>query len=246
MTKLKDSFKEIFSDKSKILVVMAHPDDNEIICGGTVVRLIGEGKKVRVVTMTNGGKGMRDRTDINEDQFAKIRIKESMKAGLELGLSKEEIFNLNIPDGELENSIENIEKIVYHIRQFKPDIIITHNPDEHINTFSKGVYWINHRDHRHTASMVLDAAYPYSRDTAFFPHQIKAGLRSHYVSKFLLSDSYTHPDALGFEVSKYLDKRRNALKQHINGLLADEIDDYMKEIQRDGGSFEILRYVKTD
>lgn len=246
MTKIKDSFNKIFGDKNRVLVVMAHPDDNEIICGGTVARLIDEGKKVRIVTMTNGGKGMRDRTDINESQFAKIRAEESMKAGLELGLSREEMFNLNIPDGELENSIENIEKIVYHIRQFKPDIIITHNPEEHINTFSKDVHWVNHRDHRHTASMALDAAYPYSRDTAFFPHQLKAGLTPHSVGEFLLSDFYTHPDVIGFEVSKYLNKRRKALEQHIHGFVGREVDEYMEEIQRDGGNFEILRYVTTD
>lgn len=245
MTKIKDSFDKVFGNKQKVLVVFAHPDDNEIICGGVVARLIDEGKKVRVVTMTNGGKGMRNRTDINESQFAKIRVVESMRAGLELGLSREEMFNLNIPDGELEESIENIEKIVYHIRQFKPDIIITHNPEEHINTFSEDVHWVNHRDHRHTASMVLDAAYPYSRDTAFFPHQLKAGLASHNVGQFLLSDSYIHPDAVRFEVSKYLDKRRKALEQHVNGFLEGEVDEYMEEIQRDGGNFEILRYVTT-
>lgn len=243
---MQDSFDKIFGDKNKVLVVFAHPDDNEIICGGTVARLIDEGKKVRVVIMTNGGKGMRDRTDVDESQFAKIRLEESMKAGLELGLSKEEMFNLNIPDGELEKSIENIEKIVYHIRQFKPNIIITHNPEEHINTFSKNVHWVNHRDHRHTASMVLDAAYPYSRDTAFFPHQLKAGLAPHSVGQFLLSDSYTHPEAVGFEVSKYLGKRKKALEQHVNGFLRGEVDGYMEEVQRDEGSFEILRYINTD
>src|SRR4030042_4007857 len=122
---MKDSFGQIFGDKKKILVVMGHPDDCEIICGGTVARLLDEGKKVRTLAMTNGGKGMRDRTDVKEEQFAKIRLGEQIKAGMELGLPREEIFNLDIPDGELEDSVENIEKIVYHIRQFKPDIIIT-------------------------------------------------------------------------------------------------------------------------
>lgn len=243
---MKDSFEDIFGDKNKVLVVMGHPDDCEIVCGGTVARLLDEGKKVRVVAMTNGGKGMRDRTDINEEQFAKIRKEEQIRAGLELGLAREEIFNLDIPDGELENCVENIGKIVYHIRQFKPDIIITHNPEEVINTFSKDIRWVNHRDHRHTAVMVLDAAYPFSRDTAFFPEQLKAGLTPHSVGQFLFSDYYTHPEVLGFEVSKYLDKKRKALAQHVNGLSKEEIDGMMDEIQRDGENFEILRFVNTD
>ena len=53
------------------MVVAAHPDDNEIVCGGIVARLIDEGKRVRLVAMTNGGKGYQDRTDINEAEFAK-------------------------------------------------------------------------------------------------------------------------------------------------------------------------------
>lgn len=243
---MEDSFSKVFKNIKKVLVVMGHPDDCEIICGGTVARLLDGGRKVRSVAMTNGGKGMRDRTDVNEKQFAKIRVQEQIRAGLELGLLREEIFNLNIPDGELENSVENIEKTVYHIRQFKPEIIITHNPEEVINTFSKDVRWVNHRDHRHTALMVLDAAYPFSRDTAFFPHQLKAGLKPHNVGQFLFSDFYTHPEAMGFEVSKYLDKRRKALEQHKNGLSQEEVDSMMEEIQRDGGNFEILRFVNTD
>ncbi|MDD2822617.1 MAG: PIG-L family deacetylase [Candidatus Daviesbacteria bacterium] len=241
-----DSFESIFKDKNKILVVMAHPDDNEIVCGGIVARLIDEGKKVRVVVMTNGGKGMRDRTDVNEEQFAKIRLIEQKKAGVELGLSEDDMFNLNIADGELEDSLENIGKIVYHIREFKPDIIITHNPEEKINTFSEDTKWVNHRDHRYTATLVLDAAYPYSRDTAFFPEQLKNGLSPHCVGQFLMSDFYTHPDAKYFEVGKYLDKRRKALEKHTNGLDQEEIDSFMEEIQKENGHFETLRYLNTD
>ncbi|MBU0708485.1 PIG-L family deacetylase [Patescibacteria group bacterium] len=243
---MRDSYHKIFSETGRILVVMAHPDDNEIVCGGTVARLIDDDKKVRVVVMTNGGKGTKDRTDISEGQFAKIRVEEQRRAGKELGLKDEEMFNLGIPDGELEESIDNIKKIVFHIRQFKPEIIITHNPEVHINSFSKGIHWVNHRDHRHTASLVLDAAYPYSRDTAFFPDQLENGLGPHSVGKFLLSDSYTHPDICGLEVSGYLDKRRKALEQHVNGLSKEEVNGLMEEIQRDGGNFELLRYIDTD
>lgn len=243
---IKDSFEEVFADKNKVLVVVAHPDDNEIICGGIVARLLDDGKKVRVVVMTNGGKGTRDRLDISEVEFAKIRIEEQKRAGRELGLKDEAMFNLNVPDGELEDSLESIGKIVFHIREFKPDIIITHNPEDKINTFSEDIRWINHRDHRHTATIVLDAAYPYSRDTAFFPEQLKAGLTPHHVSQFLFSEYYTDPKVKYFEVSKYLDKRRKALEQYKNGLDPETIDGFMEEIQRDGGNFEPLKWLKVD
>ena len=113
-----DSYEEIFGNKKKIMVVMAHPDDNEIICGGIVARSIVAGKQVRLVVMTNGGKGFQDRTDINEEEFSKLRIEEQLRAGEELGIKRENNFNLGIRDGETENTIENIGKVGFHIPQF--------------------------------------------------------------------------------------------------------------------------------
>lgn len=245
--KPKDSFDEIFGDKERVLVVMAHPDDNEIICGGTVARLIDEGKKVRLVVMTNGGKGFQDQTDITEKEFAKLRIEEQIRAGLELGIPESENFNLNIPDGELENDLKNIEKVVFHIRQFKPDLIITQNPEEVINTFSKEIRWVNHRDHRHVALIAVDAAYPYSRDRGFFPHHFaEHNLGPHHVGKFLFSDSYTHPEVLYFEVTKYIDQKKKALQQYKSSMSEKEAEELVEEIKTNRGSFEPLRYVSTD
>jgi len=111
---IKDSYDDVFKDKKRVLVVMAHPDDNEIICGGIVARLLDDGKRVRLVVLTNGGKGFQDRTDVTEKEFAKIRVAEQFNAGVELGIPREEIFNLGIPDGEVEDTLENIEKSCFY------------------------------------------------------------------------------------------------------------------------------------
>src|SRR5258706_15429868 len=100
---MKDSFDEIFQDVNNILIVMAHPDDNEVICGGTLARLISEGKKVRLIVTTNGGKGMGSQ-DLKEEELALIRIKEQVNSAMELGLNKNEVFNLNLPDGQVETT----------------------------------------------------------------------------------------------------------------------------------------------
>lgn len=244
---IKDSFQEIFGEKEKVLVVMAHPDDNEIICGGIVARLLDEGKKVRVVVMTTGGKGFQDRTDVTEEEFGKIRIGEQKAAGAELGIPENENFNLGVKDGELENTLENIKKVVFHIRQFKPDIIITQNPYDPINTFNEEIHWVNHRDHRATASIVCDAAYPYSRDRGFFPeHFSEDNLTPHSVSELMFSDSYSYPDVKYFEITKYYDKKRNALLQHKNAFSADAVEEEFLEETRlePGKNFERLKHVK--
>ncbi len=242
-----DSYLEIFGNKERVLVVLAHPDDAEIICGGTITRLIKDGKKVRTIIATNGDKGMHEGNFSNND-FRKIRLNSQISAGLKLGLKEDEIFNLDVPDGEFEASIENIGKIVYHLRDFQPDIVITHNPFEIINDFSKDIRWINHRDHRNLATTVFDATYPYCRDNGFFPEQIKDGLKPCYVSEFLLSDSYMRNNPVGIEISDFLDEKRSALEEHMAGgvLSQEEVDVFMEEIQRDGGNFEVMGYQKIE
>jgi len=244
---MKDSYSEIFEDKERILVVLAHPDDMEIICGGTVARLIKDGKKVRTVIGTNGNKGMHE-GNYSTEEFRKIRLESQKKAGMKLGLKEEDIVNLDVPDGEFEASLENIGKIVYHLREFQPQIVITHNPFELINDFSEDCNWINHRDHRNLANSVFDATYPYCRDNGFFPEQVAKGLKPCYVSEFLMSDSYMRNNPIGFEVSNSLEEKQAALMEHRAGnvLSQEEVDGFMEEIQRDGGNFEIMGYKKIN
>ncbi len=240
---IQDSFKKVFQDKSRLLIVMAHPDDFEIICGGTVARFLDGGGQVRLVVMTNGGKGMQDREDITEEEFSKLRVEEQFKAGAKLGIPEEENFNLGIPDGELETTVDSIEKVVFHIRQFKSDTLITHNPKEGIISFFDKSFWVNHRDHRNTAQVALDAAYPYSRDRGFFPkHFTEQGLGPHHINHVLLADSYPDPRLKYFQVDDYLDARRNALLQHRSAFSGEDVDGLMQEIKTDEGYFEPLAY----
>ncbi|MFH1648482.1 MAG: PIG-L deacetylase family protein [Patescibacteria group bacterium] len=245
---IKDSFLEIFGNKNRVLVVLGHPDDNEIICGGIVARLLAEGKKVRSVAMTNGGKGFQNRTDVTEIEFSKIRKTEQIEAGKELGLTESDIFNIDIPDGELETTVENIGKVVFHIRQFKPDIVITQNPFDTINTFDADTHWVNHRDHRHVALITIDAVYPYSRDRGFFPeHFTEHNLEPHTVSEILFSDAYSYPDVRYFDVTKYIDKKKNALLKHKNAFTSEDIEEeFLEETRLEAGkNFERLKYLKV-
>ncbi len=244
---MKDSYNEIFGNKERVIIFLGHPDDMEIICGGLVARLIADGKKVRSVIGTNGDKGMHE-AEYSTEKFKEIRLESQKKAGVELGLEEDEIFNLDFPDGQTENTYENIGKIVYHLREFQPDIIITQNPFELINDFDEKTRWINHRDHRTLSQMVVDATYPYCRDKGFFPEQIKAGLKPCYVGEFLFADCYTRYNPVGFEISEFVDKKEAALMHHTNGgvLSKEEINDFIEETKREEGNFEVLGYQKIE
>ncbi len=243
-TNVNDSYKDVFSQKSRILIVTAHPDDNEVICGGLVARLIADNKSVRLVVTTNGEKGTEDKT-IGASEFATMRIQEQKNAAKILGIASEECFNLGIPDGELETSVENIKKIVLHIRQFKPDIVITHNPDEVINTFSskQNIRWVNHRDHRHTAIITTDAVYPYSRDRGFFPDQIESGIEPHTVLEMLYADSFENSLNAHFDITNFIDLKRRALSACSSVIDPDHVEEYIAENKIGNKYYEQLRYL---
>lgn len=239
---INDSFQEIFKEVKKVLVVLAHPDDMEIICGGTIARLKSEGIEVRIVVTTNGGKGMKDKQGLNEAGFGAQRVKEQIKAGTILGIPEDQNFNLQIPDGEVEPSLAYIERIVYHIREFKPDLVITHNPQNELVSFFDKSFWVNHRDHRHTSQIVLDAVYPYSRDRGFFTDHFEKGLDVHSVTKLLLADSYTKKNVKYCKIDDFVEAKTKALQQHVSAFNPEDASDYIDENKLEDGYFEPFAY----
>lgn len=103
---------------SKVLVVVAHPDDEVIGCGGTIARHVKNGETVQVVFLADGF-GSRDN--------GVDRSKQANDAAIFLGCNPP-IF-LNLPDNQLDtlpllDIVKKVEKIV---SRFRPDIVYTHN-----------------------------------------------------------------------------------------------------------------------
>lgn len=242
-----DSYQKIFANKKRILAVFAHPDDLELFCGGTIARLIKDGKTVRSVKVTTGDSGSRQET-ITSEKLKNQRLSEDEAAMKILGISPENNIYLNITDGTVDNSLDTIGKIAQQIRLFKPDLIITHNPEHSIIRFDQNNSWMNHRDHRATGQSTLDAAYPYSRDLLFFPeHFNDSNASSHSVCEYLLVDYYEHPDIVGINITDTVDIRVRAHASHSSQYsleAAQESADFFTLTPN--GRFERFRYVVTD
>ncbi|RJQ39326.1 MAG: PIG-L family deacetylase, partial [Nitrospiraceae bacterium] len=129
----------------RIMVIMAHPDDTEMGCGGTVAKWIKEGHEVRYVVCTNGDKGTKDR-ELSSHRLAEIREYEQLKAAEVLGV-KNVIF-LRHRDGELEVTQAFRSELALLIRQYKPHIIVTHDPWRP---------YLLHPDHRAVGFTTTDA-----------------------------------------------------------------------------------------
>jgi LmbE family N-acetylglucosaminyl deacetylase len=112
----------------KILVVVAHPDDAESFCGGTIARVVERGNLVSVVICTNGDRGSHDQQIRPTDLFH-MRQLEQDKARKILGIK--EVTWLGYRDGELASTGDLRERIIRVIRQQQPDILMTFDPWKH-------------------------------------------------------------------------------------------------------------------
>ncbi|HZP00186.1 MAG TPA: bacillithiol biosynthesis deacetylase BshB1 [Terriglobia bacterium] len=97
-----------------ILSIVAHPDDTEITCGGTVIKMVEAGYKVGVLDLTAGESGTRGN--------AKLREKEARKASRVMGLTHRE--NLFLPDAGIADTREYKLKIAQKIRELRPRTVI--------------------------------------------------------------------------------------------------------------------------
>ena len=144
----------------RVLVITAHPDDSEFGAGGTVAKIVKEGREVAYCIVTNGNKGSSDRT-MTPDRLAAIRAEEQRNAARVLGV--EHLTFLGYPDGEVEDTRDLRRDVSREIRRFRPDLVICQNPNR---TYNLGA---SHRDHRTVGGVVLDCVYPLARDHMAFP-----------------------------------------------------------------------------
>jgi LmbE family N-acetylglucosaminyl deacetylase len=245
-----DSFDNVFKDVNRVLVVMPHPDDCELFCGGTVARLIESGKEVRVIKMTSGEKGCKQEK-IDPEELKRIREEEDRNGMKILGVSEDNNIYLDLGDGVLEADMKTIGIVAREIRTFKPDLIITTNAEDVIIRYDKDINWVNHRDHINTGKAVIYASYPYARDISFFPEQLKDGsITSHSCTKFLIADSYNHPDKVLIDVTNQIDKRIKAHASHSSQYslkkAEDSADFFTSKSEYTGKRYEEFRYVLVD
>src|SRR4026207_1746480 len=100
-----------------ILAIAAHPDDIELICGGTLIRAQMLGRSTAILDLAAGEMASRGTPE--------LRAKEAAKAAKVMGVSVRE--NMGFPDGGIENTPETRAKVAVVIRRLKHKIVITHS-----------------------------------------------------------------------------------------------------------------------
>jgi len=141
----------------RALCIVAHPDDIEYYCGGTVLKMTARGARVDFLLTTSGDKGTRN-PNIPSEELAAKREQEQEAAAYVLGVKR--VTFLRHGDAELMESLELREEFVRAIRASMPDVLLTFDPN--------GGYRY-HPDHRIVGRVALDAAWPCARDPLTYP-----------------------------------------------------------------------------
>ena len=225
----------------KVLLVTPHPDDAEGGCGGTVARWIKEGTEVDYILCTNGDKGSND-PEMVPEELAIIREKEQLEAAEVLGV-KDVVF-LRYPDGALEDTREFRGEVVREIRRRRPDVVMCIDPFR-----SRGH---NHRDHRVSGQVTMDAVCTYAWRRLYFPEHIEVdGLQPHVVNDIYLWGS-EDPDTF-VDISDTLDLKTQTLVKHASQMSSPDRagEHVLRHAERTGErgglayaeSFRILHFV---
>jgi N-acetylglucosamine malate deacetylase 1 len=142
----------IESSSVDVLAIAAHRDDVEQTCGGTLLRMASRGLRTAILDLTRGEAGTRG---TSED-----RAREAAEAARVLGVVWRQA--LDLPDGAIENSLENRMKIVPVLRQLRPRVVIL-------------PYWqARHPDHAVVAQLGYEACFLSGLakiDTGSAPHR---------------------------------------------------------------------------
>lgn len=123
---------------------MAHPDDAEILVGGTLCHLKSLGWQLGILTMTSGDCGSAVHSS---EEISRIRYKEAQEAAASLGAW---YGCAGLRDVEVFANAESLRRVVELMRQFAPDVVITHSPVDYM------------LDHEETARLARGATFALS------------------------------------------------------------------------------------
>ena len=127
---------------SIVLAILAHPDDAEFLCAGTLLRLRKEhGYTVHMATMTAGDCGSAEHAP---DEIAAIRRAEGAAACAAVGFA---YHCLEVPDLRVHYCNDQLERVTRLLNHVRPTVVVTHSPADY------------HMDHEQTSTLVRAATF---------------------------------------------------------------------------------------
>jgi LmbE family N-acetylglucosaminyl deacetylase len=191
---------------SSALVLFAHPDDAEYMCGGTIAKWARAGTQVHYVCVTDGSAGSNE-PGVTRDMVRPVREREQRAAADVLGVAS--VTFLGELDGMIDVTFDLRRKVAREVRRLRPEVIVA--PDPSRLWFGNG--YINHWDHKVAGTLALCAVMPDSPTRAQFPELLDEGFEPYDVPNLWLGAN--EPDTY-VDITDTIDVKVAALAQHAS------------------------------
>jgi LmbE family N-acetylglucosaminyl deacetylase len=141
-------------------------------------------------------------------QAVEIREREQRAAAQVCGV--EEVVFLREPDGMVVATLELRKRLVREIRRFRPEVVICGDP----TVVWAGDSYINHPDHRATATAAVDAIFPAAGQPNLFEEiEQEDGFLAHKPRKVMVSTWEENPDVY-VNITESIERKIAALREH--------------------------------
>lgn len=205
-----------------LLAIHAHPDDIELLAGGSLYMLAQEGHQITVVSMTPGDCGSHTHTP---EEVSAIRREEARKAAVLMGASYRcaEFRDLSIFSDD-----PSRRRVTALLRELRPDIVITAAPADYLC------------DHEATSALVRDACFAASAPNYQAGDAAPLDRIPHlyFMDPVGGVDRENVPVLSHFvvDVTDVMDRKRDMLSQHASQRdwlrRQHEMDDYLDNMER--------------
>jgi N-acetylglucosamine malate deacetylase 1 len=198
--------------KLDVLVLTAHPDDAEFAMGGTIAKLLADGKKVGIADFTRGELGTHGSPDLRE--------KEAAEADRRLGLTHR--VNLGFRDGFFVHDEKHVLEVVKVLRHFQPNMIFGNPAND------------RHPDHGRAHDIIRDAAFlsGLAKVETIYDGKPQAVWRPtrhfHYIQ------SYQHEPDFIVDISEFWEKKVHALKAFDSQFFREQSKDKEVVVSQSG------------
>ncbi len=214
----------------RLLAAMAHPDDAEILVGGTLFQLKARGWELGILTMTSGDCGSATHT---REEISRIRYQEAEEAAALLGADYQCAGMMDI---EVFANTNSVRRVVEALRRFAPDVVLTHSPVDYMV------------DHEETSRIVRSAVF-----TASVPlyqtHQIAPATAMATTPALYYADPVEGVDAMGQRIRpQFFVNIEDTMEQKLAMLACHRsqrdwlrahhgMDEYLEQVRRWGARF---------
>ena len=229
---------------SRALVLVAHPDDAEFMCGGTVAAWSANGCEVHYVVCTDGSAGSNE-PGASREKVAPIREREQRAAADVLGVKT--VTFLGETDGLLEVTPATRKKVTREVRRLRPEVLIAPDPAR----LWSGQGYINHWDHKQAGLLALTAVMPDAPTRVMFQELEDEGIEPFEIPNLWLSSN--EPDTY-VDITKTIDVKLQALAQHVSEegeAAAPFVRERARQVGEEAGveyaeAFKAFRFVDDD